>query len=163
MFCRSLFVLLSLLLTIVLSVLRFTELISANDKVYQLLANGRWFSPGTLASSTTKTGRHDIDEILLKVALNTKHQSSNRFTDSDNPFSIFKFFLHPILKKEMLNYYTGYSWCSLWSTHITAQGAHRCRIVYVLSMGKLSGYKELTMYGKLFSPSCMLKTTFIHF
>jgi hypothetical protein len=41
-------------------------------KVYQLLAHGRWFSPGT--SSTTKTGRHDIAEILLKVALNTKIQ-----------------------------------------------------------------------------------------
>jgi hypothetical protein len=37
-----------------------------------LLAHGRWFSPGTLASSTTKPGRHDIAEILLKVALNTK-------------------------------------------------------------------------------------------
>ena len=35
------------------------------------LAHGRWFSPGTPASSTTKTGRHDIAEILLKVALNT--------------------------------------------------------------------------------------------
>jgi hypothetical protein len=31
-------------------------------------------SPGTLASPTTKTGRHDIAEILLKVALNTKIQ-----------------------------------------------------------------------------------------
>ena len=41
------------------------------------LAHGRWFSPGTPASSTTKTGRHDIDEILLKVALNTKNQSIN--------------------------------------------------------------------------------------
>jgi hypothetical protein len=30
-----------------------------------------WFSPGTPASSTTKTGCHDITEILLKVALNT--------------------------------------------------------------------------------------------
>jgi len=39
-----------------------------------LLAHGRWFSPGTPASSTTKTGRHDIAEILLKVALNTKFQ-----------------------------------------------------------------------------------------
>jgi hypothetical protein len=39
-----------------------------------LLADGRWFSPGTAASSTTKTGRHDIAEILLKVALNTKNQ-----------------------------------------------------------------------------------------
>jgi hypothetical protein len=39
--------------------------------VYQLLAHGRWFSPGTPASSTTKAGRHDIAEILLKVALST--------------------------------------------------------------------------------------------
>jgi hypothetical protein len=41
-----------------------------------LLAQGRWFSPGTPASSTTKTGRHDIAEILLKVAL--KHQKINQ-------------------------------------------------------------------------------------
>ena len=53
-----------------------TGLASASDKVYQLLAHGRWFSPGTPASSTTKTDRHDIVEILLKVAL--KHQKSNQ-------------------------------------------------------------------------------------
>jgi hypothetical protein len=33
------------------------------------------FSPDTLASSTTKTGLHDIAKIFLKVALNTKNQS----------------------------------------------------------------------------------------
>ena len=48
---------------------------AAYSIVYQLLAHGRWFSPGTPASSTTKTGRHDIAEILLKVVLNTKNQS----------------------------------------------------------------------------------------
>jgi hypothetical protein len=32
---------------------------------------------GTPASSTTKTGRHKIAEILLKVALNTKNQSKS--------------------------------------------------------------------------------------
>jgi hypothetical protein len=47
---------------------------TASNKVYQLLAHGRWFSLGTPASSTTKTGCHDIAEILLKVALNTKNQ-----------------------------------------------------------------------------------------
>jgi hypothetical protein len=52
----------------------WTRLAPASDKVYQLLAYGQWFSLGTPASSTTKTGRHDIAEILLKVALNTKHQ-----------------------------------------------------------------------------------------
>jgi hypothetical protein len=40
----------------------------------------RWSSPGTPASSTTKTGRHDIAEILLKVVLNTKNQSINQPT-----------------------------------------------------------------------------------
>jgi hypothetical protein len=39
-----------------------------------LLANGWWFSSGTLASSTTKTGRHDVVEMLLKMVLNTKYQ-----------------------------------------------------------------------------------------
>jgi hypothetical protein len=51
-----------------------TRLAAASDKVYQLLAHGWWFSSGTPASSTAKTGRHDIAEILLKVAL--KHQKS---------------------------------------------------------------------------------------
>jgi hypothetical protein len=34
---------------------------------------------GSPASSTTKTGRHDIAEILLKVALNKINQSINHF------------------------------------------------------------------------------------
>jgi hypothetical protein len=58
------------------------RLTAASDKVYQLLAHGRWFSPGTLASSTNKTGRHDIAEILLKVALSTKNQSINQSNSS---------------------------------------------------------------------------------
>ena len=55
-----------------------TRLAAASDKVYQLLAHGhgRWFSPGTPASSTTETGCHDIAEILLKVALKHQNQSN---------------------------------------------------------------------------------------
>jgi hypothetical protein len=53
-----------------------TRLAAASDKDYQLLAHGRWLSPSTPASSTSKTDRHDIAEILLKVAL--KHQKSNQ-------------------------------------------------------------------------------------
>ena len=53
------------------------------DKVCQQLATGRWFSPGTPASSITKTGRHDIVEILLKVALTTIN-----LTKPSNEFSI---------------------------------------------------------------------------
>ena len=51
-------------------------------KVYQLLAQGLWFTPGT---STTKTGRHDIAEILLKVALSTINQiKSNQILVNGN-------------------------------------------------------------------------------
>jgi len=50
-----------------------------NYKKGSLDSHGRWFSPGTPASSTTKAGRHDIAEILLKVALNTINQSIKSF------------------------------------------------------------------------------------
>jgi hypothetical protein len=46
-----------------------TRLATASDKVYQLLAHDQWNSPCTPASSTTKTGRHDIAEV--------KHQNYN--------------------------------------------------------------------------------------
>jgi hypothetical protein len=58
-----------------------TRLAAASDKVYQLLAHGQWFSPSTPASSTTKTGRHDMAEILLKVALNTINQIKSNHQD----------------------------------------------------------------------------------
>jgi len=41
------------------------------DKVCQWLTIGRWFSQGTAVSSSIKTDRHEITEILLKAALNT--------------------------------------------------------------------------------------------
>jgi hypothetical protein len=65
-----------------------TRLAGASDKVYQLLSHGRWFSPGTSASSTTKTGRHDIAEMLLIVALNT-NKSINQ-TKRLNPIYILR-------------------------------------------------------------------------
>jgi hypothetical protein len=64
-----------------------TRLAAASDKAYQLLAHGQWFSPGSPASTTTKTDRHDIAEILLKVAL--KHQKSNQSINQSIEFSIF--------------------------------------------------------------------------
>ena len=48
------------------------------DKVYQWLATDRWFSP---VSSTNKTDRHDITEILLKVALNTIKQTGKHLNN----------------------------------------------------------------------------------
>jgi len=42
----------------------YSYYVSLCDKVCQ------WFSPGILVSSTNKTYRHEITEILVKVALN---------------------------------------------------------------------------------------------
>ena len=53
--------------------------VNAKKGALELLAHGRWFSPGTPASSNTKTGRHDIAEILLKVSLSTRNQSIKSF------------------------------------------------------------------------------------
>jgi hypothetical protein len=48
---------------------------AASNKAYQLLAHGPGFFPGTPASSITKTDRHDIAEVFMKEALNSKHQN----------------------------------------------------------------------------------------
>ena len=48
------------------------------DKVCQWLATGLWFSLGSPVSSTNKTDHHDINEILLKVALTTINQTTNK-------------------------------------------------------------------------------------
>jgi hypothetical protein len=49
-----------------------TRLAATSDKFYPLLAHGWWLSPGTPASSTTKTGRQYIAESGVK------HNKSNQ-------------------------------------------------------------------------------------
>jgi hypothetical protein len=45
-------------------------------QVCQRLAADLWFSPGAPSSSTNRPDRHDITEILLKVALSTIKQTN---------------------------------------------------------------------------------------
>jgi len=55
---------------------------------------GWWFSLGTLVSSTNKTYRHNITEILLKVALNTINQTNQPGDDiATNPSALPRIFL----------------------------------------------------------------------
>ena len=67
-----------------------------SDKVYQLLAHGRWFSPGTPAYSTTKTGHHDIAEILLKVTLTTINQIK---------YTYYELYIVHLLQDHMFKYF----------------------------------------------------------
>ena len=64
--------------SLILSNINSTRLTTSCDIAYQLLAHGRWFSSGTPTSSTTKTGRHDISEILCDI-MDTVNDSSGHF------------------------------------------------------------------------------------
>jgi hypothetical protein len=59
---------------------RYTRLADASDKVNQLLAHGRWFSPDTPASSTTKTGRHSWNIAESGVKHNKSNQINQRLS-----------------------------------------------------------------------------------
>jgi hypothetical protein len=62
-----------------------TRLTAASDKVYQLLAHGRWFSPGTLASSTTKNWSSWYSWNIAESGV--EHQISNQIICSTFPLS----------------------------------------------------------------------------
>jgi hypothetical protein len=55
------------------------------NKVCQWLATGQWFSPGPPVSSTNKTDRHDITEILFKVKHHQPMQTNIRLNMGQVP------------------------------------------------------------------------------
>jgi hypothetical protein len=62
--------------------------------LYELLGNPSGSLTGTPAFSTTKTGRHEIAEILLQVALSTINQINqsnlkNKYSPTVNPYKYF--------------------------------------------------------------------------
>jgi hypothetical protein len=59
-----------------ISVISWWYVLLVEVKFRQWLATGLWFSPGPPVSSTNKIDRHDITEILIKVALNTIKQQT---------------------------------------------------------------------------------------
>jgi hypothetical protein len=55
---------------VIRKILHFNLSVLLCDKVCQWSVTGRWCSPSTPVSSTNKSDRHDIAEILLKVVIN---------------------------------------------------------------------------------------------
>jgi len=53
-------------------------------KVCHWLSTGQWFSLGNPVSSINKTDRHDITEILLKVAFNTINPNPSNIYKDDS-------------------------------------------------------------------------------
>jgi hypothetical protein len=105
------------------------------DKVCQWLATGQWFSPGPPVSSTNKTDRHDITEILLKVAFDTIKQTIAISTEiicilfKSIPFSLLQ--LAPIQN----------IWCFLLGHHLF--------IIYIFfTFCKIVVWREVTLRKK---------------
>ena len=78
--------------------------VSDPQRYYGIITNylftflsSRWLSPVTLVSSTNKTDRHDITEILLKVALNT---ITLTLLSSMTPLSITPWTISEMTRKE---------------------------------------------------------------
>ena len=65
-----------------------TRLAAASDKIYRLPVHGRWFFPGTPASSTTKTGYHDIAESGVKHQNQIKSLISSESAGADPGFQV---------------------------------------------------------------------------
>jgi hypothetical protein len=61
-----------------------TRLAAASDKVYQLLAHGRWFFPGTTASSTTNTDQQR-NTMLIMVYNKFRLETTEWAIKKDNP------------------------------------------------------------------------------
>ena len=78
-----------------------TRLADASEKAYQLLAHCRLFFPGTPASSTTKTGRHDLAEIFLKVALSTKKINQSKI--ESRIFGIYFYIVYSAMQFDLKN------------------------------------------------------------
>jgi hypothetical protein len=77
------------------------------DQVCQWLAAGRWFSPDIPVSSTNKTDRHDITEILLKVALNTINQAKPNYMLGVSTLSVFGFFYQILAPEFIPSFFSG--------------------------------------------------------
>jgi hypothetical protein len=100
------------------------------DKVCQWLARGRWFSPCPPGSSTNKTDRHDISEILLKVALNTIKQTLHHLyiqkymcsVKSTSPWSRFELTTSVVISIDCIS--------SCWSNYHMITTAPKCLQLY---------------------------------
>ena len=86
------------------------------DKDCQWLATGWWFSSGTPVSSTIKTDRHDITEIVLKVSLNTITLTHNYIKTNVTSHIFFQ-----ILRTIPCDYHSTYRWIFVVLTNVIAK------------------------------------------
>ena len=68
----------------------------SSPRYCQRLATGRWFPVGSPDSSTNKTDRYDITEMLMKVALNTINQPTNQPTNQSANSTIIAMLPHNV-------------------------------------------------------------------
>jgi hypothetical protein len=63
-----------------------------HDKVCQLLASGRWFSPGPPVSSTNRIDHYDITEIIVESGV--KHHNPGPYSMQERIFLLIIYVLY---------------------------------------------------------------------
>jgi hypothetical protein len=127
------------------------------DKVCHWLAAGWWFSPGAPFSSTNKIDRHDITEILLKVAflLAIVLYVLLRFMESDYPFGNFKLFLSPLQFPHKHNVHFDFTFSCLFYLRYLCLLAHSgdqhilCCVFCFACLRLVSGVHNVTSFSWL--------------
>jgi hypothetical protein len=135
------------------------------DKVFQWLATGRWFSPGTPISSNNKTDHHNATELLLKVALNTglSITKSNSLAGTDYPSGKPKFIFSDVSVAQSLIF------CVFLSTILSFifKPLH-CHWICKLQKGRIrlaaasDKVYQLLVHGRWFSPASSTTKTGLH-
>ena len=85
-----------------------------------LLATGWWFSPGSLLSSTNKTDRHNITEILLKVAFNTITLEIFKLSRINKPLYVFEYF-YVLMQGKMVSFHAKFNENNIYFSNILYQ------------------------------------------
>lgn len=103
------------------------------DKAYRLFAHNWWLSPGIPASSTTKSGLHEIAEILLKVS--SKHQKSIILSNNVGIHFIFQGLLyHTFFELIFFSGITPKSYKPCASSHGSYKTSKHCELLLPYSM-----------------------------
>ena len=111
-------------------------------------------SSGSPVSSTNKTDRHDINEVLLKVALNTIKQTNNqyRYGTFFNGDNLHLFFLNSLTSIYIMNCV---SWLQTLLRNTTTEDATYFWIIFKSVISTLTKTSGTSLFLLIYRTACM--------
>jgi hypothetical protein len=130
-----------------------------NNIWYSKLDAGQWFSPDTPVSSTIKTDRHDIAEIVLKRALNTIILTQSNDIHSYGIFYAVKLFIILFFHFQIQYLCIIVRWFkNIWVTRVDQYMSHRTLLGFFLFYLLIF---PVLRYSMLHHIACTCKSSYI--